>query len=205
MNPASRTERLETARLVLRRMTPDDLPFVVGLHARPDVARYLYPDGPHTPEQAAAWLRSTLASYKTDGLGRLAVVRKEDGALIGRCGLSALIVEAAAPDSGRRNAWFSREAVPAGVAVTVERELGYTLDPAVWGRGYATEAACCVRDHARDVLRLPYLVSVIHPENPASRRVAERGGARADGQLEIKGLIWDRYVWPLATEGRPVV
>ena len=78
-----------------------------------------------------------------------------------------------------------------------ETELGYTLDPAAWGEGYATEAARCVRDYARDVLRLPYTISAILPENARSRRVAERSGARADGQMDVVDLTWDRYVWPL--------
>jgi Acetyltransferase (GNAT) domain len=53
-------------------------------------------------------------------------------------------------------------------------ELGYTFDPAVWGQGFATEAARRVRNYARDVLRLSYLISAILPENARSRRVAER-------------------------------
>jgi RimJ/RimL family protein N-acetyltransferase len=80
-----------------------------------------------------------------------------------------------------------------------ETELGYTFDPAVWGQ----EAARCVRDYARDVLRLPYTISAILPQNARSRRVAERSGARAAGQMEVVGLAWDRYVWPLATGGAP--
>ena len=77
--------------------------------------------------------------------------------------------------------------------------LGYTFDPVVWGQGFATEAARCVRDYARDVLRLPYAISAILPQNVRSRRVAERSGARATGEMEVVGLTWDRYEWPLAT------
>ena len=84
-----------------------------------------------------------------------------------------------------------------------ECELGYTFDPAVWGQGFATEAACCVRDYARDVLRWSYAVSAILPQNARSRRVAERGGARAEGQMNVVGLTWDRWVWPLATRLGP--
>jgi hypothetical protein len=39
------------------------------------------------------------------------------------------------------------------------------------------------------------------PENGPSRRVAERGGAHVDGQMDVVGLTWDRYVWPLAIGG----
>jgi len=39
------TDRLESDRLVLRRVTPDDLPFYTRLHALPKVAEHLYPEG----------------------------------------------------------------------------------------------------------------------------------------------------------------
>ena len=196
------TDRLESARLVLRRIAPDDLPFFTRIHALPEVARYLWPGArPRSPEETAAWLHGTLARYEQLSLGYLAVLRKDDGALIGRCGLMELVVESAAPEHGIRRGWFGLAEVPADVELTFECELGYTFDPAVWGRGFATEAAQCVRDYARDVLRLPYAVSAILPTNARSRRVAERSGARAGGQMEVVGLTWDRYVWPLAAGG----
>jgi RimJ/RimL family protein N-acetyltransferase len=202
MTLAHGTDRLESARLVLRRIVPDDLPFFTRIHGLPEVAQYLYPGGrPRSPEESAAWLRSTLTSYEQLVLGHLAVLRKEDGALIGRCGLTDLAVESAAAEHGIRKGWFGRAQAPAGVALTFECELGYTFDPAVWGQGFATEAVRCVRDYARDVLRLSYAISAILPQNARSRRVAERSGARAAGQMEVVGLTWDRYVWPLATSG----
>ena len=49
-----------------------------------------YPEGrPRAPEETAAWLRATLAGYEQLALGYLAVLRKEDGALIGRSGSPA--------------------------------------------------------------------------------------------------------------------
>ena len=114
-----------------------------------------------------------------------------------------MVVESAEPANEIRRGWFGREQAPAGIALTFECELGYTFDPAVWGQGLATEAACCVRDYARDVLRWSYAVSAILPQNTRSRLVAERGGAHAAGQMEVVGLPWDRYVWLLATGGAP--
>src|SRR5262249_26606666 len=198
------TDRLESPRLVLRRIAPGDLPFFTRIHALPQVARHLYPEGrPRSPDETAAWLRSTLASYEQLGLGYLAVLRKQDGALIGRGGLMELLVESGAPEHGRHRGWFWFPGVPADVELALECELGYTFDPAVWGRGFATEAACCVRDYARDVLRLPYAISAILPQNARSRRVAERSGARAEGEMHVVGLAWERWVWPLATERTP--
>ena len=203
MTLALGTDRLESARLLLRRIAPGDLPFFTRIHALPEVAQHLYPAGrPRSPEETATWLQYTLASYERLALGYLAVVRKEDGVLIGRCGLMDLVVESAAPAHGIRRGWFGREGAPAGVALTFETELGYTFDSAVWGRGFASEAARCVRDYARDVLRLSYTVSAVLPQNARSRRVAERAGAHAAGQMDVVGLTWDRWVWPLVTGSR---
>jgi RimJ/RimL family protein N-acetyltransferase len=197
------TDRLESPRLVLRRMKPDDLPFYTRIHALPEVARYLWPEGrPRSPEQTKAWLEGTIARYEQLALGYLAVVRKDDGALIGRCGLMEMVVESAVPEHGIRRGWFALTGVPADVELDFECELGYTFDPAVWGQGFATEASRCVRDYARDTLRLPYAVSAIHPKNARSQRVAERSGARAAGRMEAHGMTWDRWVWPLATGQR---
>src|SRR5215471_5577059 len=116
MTLAHGTHRLESARLVLRRMVPDDLPFFTRIHALPEVARYLYPGGrPRSPEETAAWLQATLESYEQLALGYLAVLRKEDGALIGRCGLMELVVESAEPEHGIRRGWFRLAQVPADV------------------------------------------------------------------------------------------
>src|SRR5262249_47740836 len=115
MTLAHGTHRLESARLVLRRIVPDDLPFFTRIHALPEVARYLYPGGrPRSPEETAAFLRHTLASYEQLALGYLAVLRKEDGALIGRCGIMDLVVDAVTPEHGIRRGWFGREEAPAG-------------------------------------------------------------------------------------------
>ena len=47
------------------------------------VVQHLYPEGrPRSPEETAAWLQYTLASYEQLALGYLAILRKEDGALI---------------------------------------------------------------------------------------------------------------------------
>jgi RimJ/RimL family protein N-acetyltransferase len=96
MTLAHDTDRLESARLVRRRIAPDDLPFFTRIHALPRVSQHLYAGGrPRSPEESAAWLQSTLASYEQLALGYLAFLRKEDGALIGRCRLMDLVVESA--------------------------------------------------------------------------------------------------------------
>jgi RimJ/RimL family protein N-acetyltransferase len=58
------------------------------------------------------------------------------------------------------------------------RELGYWLTPAVWGRGYATEAAEAVVDMARHALPVRRLTAFHHAANAASGRVLTKLGFR---------------------------
>jgi ribosomal-protein-alanine N-acetyltransferase len=196
------TDQLESERLVLRRITPDDLPFFARLHALPEVTQYLYPGGrPRSPQESVEWVQAVLESYEQLGIGFLAVLHKQDGMLVGHCGLTDLAVESAAPEHGVRRGWFVRAHAPAGIALTFERELSYTLDPAAWGQGFATEAVRCVLKYSHDVLRLSYVISAIQPQNTRSRRVAQRCGARPAGQMKVVGLTWDRWMYRLATGG----
>ena len=65
-----------------------------------------------------------------------------------------------------------------------EPEIGWMLSPDHRGRGYATEAAAAVRDHAIDLFGHGGAVSYTDGANRASVRVAERLGARRDAAAE---------------------
>ncbi|HTX41554.1 MAG TPA: GNAT family N-acetyltransferase [Acidobacteriaceae bacterium] len=197
MTLARGTERIESERLTLRRIGPDDLEFLTELHADPEVARYLPLGRPRSPEESAAWLQSLLRSYEDFALGQLAVLRKSDGMLIGRCGLSGLAVEARAGAAAVPRGWYQRGEVPADAEIVLERELGYTFHRSSWGQGYASEAARCVFDYARDGLRLPRVVSLIHPDNVRSLRVAQRFGVQREDVVEVQSRLYDRFAWPM--------
>jgi RimJ/RimL family protein N-acetyltransferase len=197
MTLAAGTDRIESERLVLRRITRDDFDFFACLHATLEVRRYLGNGQPYAAEESRAWIESLLATYESLHLGQLAVVRKSDGQLVGRCGLSDLVVEAKAAPGTMPRGWFRRAQAPAGIDLIYAPDLGYALDPASWGHGYATEAARCVFDYARANLSWRRIVSVIHPDNVRSLRVAERSGLRRDGQLEIVERVMEQYVWPV--------
>jgi RimJ/RimL family protein N-acetyltransferase len=66
-------------------------------------------------------------------------------------------------------------------------ELGWLLRRSSWGRGYATEAARAVLPLAFTQLEQPHVISLIHPENAASIRVARRLGERLLGPTEVMG------------------
>ena len=64
-------------------------------------------------------------------------------------------------------------------------KLVYRLDPAHWNRGLITEA---VRDYAFVGLKLPRVISLIHPENIPSRRVAEKIGLMPEKEITFRGF-----------------
>ena len=197
MTLARTTDSIESTRLVLRRIAPGDLPFFTRIHSVADVVRYTGHGRPRSAEETQAWLQATLASYAELELGQLAVLRKADGALLGRCGLSDFVIESEPAANAIARAWFGRAQAPTGLAVIQERELGYTFDAIYWGHGYATEAAQCVFAYEREVLKRGRVISVIHGDNVRSQRVAQRCGLRRHGgPVDVLGRRLDVYVWP---------
>jgi RimJ/RimL family protein N-acetyltransferase len=202
MTLARHTDRIESERLILRRIGRDDFDFFIGLHADPEVARYLSNGKPRSREESLAWLEAVLQSYEDLALGQLAVLRKSagrksNGVLIGRCGLSDLAVEAKRSAAAVPRGWYQRAEAPAAADLVFEPELGYTFHRSSWGQGYASEAARCVFEYARDVLRLPRVVSLIHPENFRSLRLAQRFGVQREDVVEVRSRLFDRFAWPM--------
>src|SRR5207245_3433651 len=116
-------------------------------------------------DQTAAFLEKILNWDRTGQPSQFALIFRKTGALIGYCG------------------FFHQH-----VDETNELEIGYRLHPDYWNQGLATEAATAVRDHAFGELKLPRVISLIHPDNVASRRVAEQIGMRFERSTVFKGL-----------------
>jgi RimJ/RimL family protein N-acetyltransferase len=191
-------DTLETDRLIMRRLTPDDLPFFARMHADPEVARYIGPGRPRTDAESAEWIEGILRSYELVQLGPLAVIRKSDNALIGRCGLSHLEVEIGRQDSEIPRACHLPGCMPAGIPTEVEPELGYAFDRAAWGQGYAREAVAKVHEYSVNTLRTIRLVSLIHPDNARSLKLANVFGVTYLDRLRTGAMVFDRYIWPVA-------
>jgi RimJ/RimL family protein N-acetyltransferase len=75
-----------------------------------------------------------------------------------------------------------------------EIEIAWRLVRAAWGRGYATEAARPVLDHALTTLGLQEVIADIDPENRASVRVAQKLGLRSAGLVHYHGYTFARFV-----------
>ncbi len=144
--------RLETERLILRPMSATD---INALHLIFTDSKVMASFGGEllNREQMMRWLGRNLDHQNRYGYGLFSVILKESGELIGDCGLEQMEVE----------------------SVQVA-ELGYDFRSDFWNQGYATEAACTVRDYAFNILQLPQLISLIRVGNLASKRVAEKVG-----------------------------
>jgi RimJ/RimL family protein N-acetyltransferase len=79
--------------------------------------------------------------------------------------------------------------------------LGYCLDDAAWGHGYATEAARCLLQWAFDTLALNRVQAETDTRNTASARVLEKLGFVREGMLRedcvVNGEVSDSWVYGL--------
>lgn len=148
---------IRTERLLLRTWQPVDEAEMARINREPEVARYL--NRPADPASIAAFYGAITGHWRDHGFGPWALESTEPestGRFVGFAGLGF---------------------VPPFLATAGEApELGWRLDPAFWGRGLATEAARAARDDAFDRLRLPEVISIIHPSNARSQRVAAKLG-----------------------------
>lgn len=159
---------LETDRLVLRLPRREDADAWSAATGDAEVMRYIGgSDG-----AASQSIDRFLERWEANGFGQYAIERRDDGAFLGRLGLLV---------------WDSRDwrrSTLPEAGDSGEVELGWALLRDHWGRGYATEAAAAVRDATWTDLDPARLVSLIHPANARSIRVAERLGARFERDVE---------------------
>lgn len=188
-------DALETERLRLRPLTAADLDFYIDLHGNRDVVRYLGGDGsPRPPERTRTWLDGVLTWYAEGRPGPYAI-ETHAGELVGRCGLSIFEVELEpSTEDGAFRATWGVGSAPLDTEVRHVLELGYVVHPRAWGHGYAPEAARRWMDYVLEERESPRISSVIHPDNRASERVAEKNGMAPTHQLlRMEGR--DYRVW----------
>jgi len=155
---------IETPRLILRHFVEADLDTLCALMANADFMRFS--SGVFTHEQTASFLFDRVIAPARAGLpSQFALVLREEDRLIGYCGFFRQVVDE-----------------------VNEIEIGYRLHPDYWNRGLATEAARAVRDYAFEVLQLERVISLIHPENHASRRVMEKNGMTLEKETLFRGF-----------------
>ena len=158
---------LTTHRLILTPHTRDDYLDSYAMWSEPDVFRYIG-GKPFTREEVWARLLRYVGHWAMLGYGYWVVREKQSGRFVGEVGFAD----------------YHREMEP---SLMNTPEVGWALDPAVHGRGYATEAVRAALDWA-DV-RWPDAdtACIIAPENLPSLRVAHKCGYRERLRTTYKG------------------
>lgn len=154
---------LETRRLLLRHLGPDDAALIFELVNDPSWLRYIGDKDVKSVEAARGYIaRGPMAMYERLGFGLYLVELKPDGEALGICGL------------------IKRDALE-------DVDIGFAFLPRHRGRGYAREAAAATLDHARRVLGLGRIVAITAPGNAASIRLLEALGLRFEQLMRLAG------------------
>ena len=143
---------LETDRLILRRFTVDDAPFILTLLNEPSFLRYIGDKKVRNLEDARQYiLNGPTASYERHGFGLGCVELRESNTPIGMCGL------------------LKRNELP-------DPDIGFAFLPDFWNKGFAFEAATAVLQDARERLSLQSILAITSLDNDASIKLLERLG-----------------------------
>jgi len=154
---------LQTPRLILRSFDEQDVDAMARLFANPGFMRFSL--GVYTErKQTVAFIEKVMAWDREAMPSLFAVTLRGENEIIGYCG------------------FHHHPEMPGEV------EIGYRLHPDYWNRGLITEAARAVRDHAFAELKLPRVISLVHPDNIPSRRVAEKNGMKVEKETTFRGF-----------------
>ena len=159
---------LHLPRLMLRPYFLEDIDPLHRVQSEDSVLRYFPRTTPPPRPSVEKDICYQIEHWTRFGYGRWVIGQPPDGRPIGWCGLQYL------PD-------------------TDEIEIGYLLAKPFWGQGLTTEAAIAGQRWAFEHLDLQELVAIIHPENIASIRVAEKLGMTFTARTVYFGMQCDRY------------
>jgi ribosomal-protein-alanine N-acetyltransferase len=155
----------ETARLKYRLVQHSDYDAWLPLFEE-DIAHFVGLGHLNTPQQKCdIWFERAFMRYENDLGGLNALTDKNTGELIGQSGLLVQEVD--------------------GVT---HLEVGYSLLPKFWQKGYAIEAASKCRDCAFERGYTDELISIIHVENEPSKKVARANGMQHWKDTLYKGM-----------------
>lgn len=158
--------RLETDRLVLRHFTLDDFDALAACWADPEMVKFIGGGLPQSAEMSWCRLLRYIGHWQALGYGYWAVFEKDTSRYIGSFGFQDA----------------HRDLTPA----LEHPEAGWTLIPAVHGKGYATEALAAIIDWADTAFTGP-VCCIIDDDNQRSIHLAERFGFRFEHYVTYHG------------------
>ena len=174
---ADRLPSIDTGRLRLRWLVPDDVPALLEIFGDAEVCRYW--SRPAIPDLAAAdALREEIVGhFAARSLFQWGIAERASGRVVGTCTLAAISVE-------HRRA-----------------EVGFALARAAWGRGHVAEALPALVGFAFGTLALHRLEADVDPRNARSIRALEAVGFQREGHLReryhLAGELQDAVLYGL--------
>ncbi|EKF17014.1 GNAT family N-acetyltransferase [Nitratireductor pacificus] len=165
-------------RLELRPFAPSDRAAYDAYHTRPEVYRFLYAPVPDADALAEQFAAAMSLRFEEDGdTMRLAVIRRDDAALLGEV-LLKMANKAA-----------------------LQGEIGYIFNPDFTGAGYATEAVRMMLDFGFGRCGFHRIFARLDPLNAGSVGVVERLRLRREAHLlqndRFNGAWGDEFIYAL--------
>lgn len=164
---------VETNRLILREIIPEDVDALFELDADPEVHKYLGNKPLVEKVQVVEIIEFIRQQYEENGIGRWAVIEKSTHQFVGWCGLK-LVKELT---NNHINYY----------------DVGYRLIRKYWGNGYATESALASLKYGFEVLKVNDIYACAHYENVASNHVLNKIGMQCLEQFEHFGSTHHWY------------
>lgn len=154
---------LETQRLILRKFEETDAERLFLLDSDPEVMKYIGVLPLSDITESENVIKMIQQQYLDNGVGRLAVIEKESGLLIGWSGLKLITQEI----NGYNNIY----------------DLGYRFIPEYWGKGYALESAKASLDFGFNDLKAETIYAHAHSENEGSNYILRKLGFEKTGEF----------------------
>ncbi|MES2847835.1 MAG: GNAT family N-acetyltransferase [Bacteroidota bacterium] len=154
----------ETERLLFRKIKETDFNNWLVFHQDPSTSLYWVEEKGTPEEECKKWYAKQFNRYENNLGGMNALIERSSGKLIGHCGLLVQNID------GKK-----------------ELEIAYSLLPAYWNKGYATEACVKCRDIAFENKFSGSLISIISVINLPSEKVARKIGMKKNGQTVYNG------------------
>ncbi|MFA6058443.1 MAG: GNAT family N-acetyltransferase [Taibaiella sp.] len=149
---------IETDRLLIRELMPEDAEGIFELDSDPEVHLYLGNNPIKTMEQAEEAIKFIRQQYLDNGIGRWAVIEKTTNAFIGWSGLKFM-----KETVNEHNNYY---------------DLGYRFMKKYWGKGYATETAIASLNYGFNELKLPEIFAMADVQNTLSNAVLSKAGLK---------------------------
>lgn len=163
----------ETDRLLLRPLKITDADEIFEMNNNPNVNRYLR-NPIETLSETKALIDKTRNEYSKNGIGRYAVILKENNKLIGLSGLRFRDIE----ENGHSNFY----------------DLGYRFSENYWRKGYAKEAALFWIHYGWNVMKLKTIYAYAESENTASNSLLKVIGFTFENKYIAKDIEYNWYL-----------